>query len=302
MEFETRILLIERDGAYAEVVSRLLMETTNGRAEFEHVALLDDAVELIETARHDLIMLDVSSHSEGALPQVERLLQLAPHAHLVVLATECEEDVAIQAVKRGAQDFLLKSEISFRHLSRAVRFAMERGRNLARLSDRAVHDDLTGLDRRASFREKFRVAVAAAQRRDRKVGLIMIDLNGFKAINDTLGHAAGDRVLIEVASRLRGLIRRSDTVGRFGGDEFIILATDIRDHEDLQQIVGKVHEALAPPVLVDGRSVTLTAAVGGIMADIGRFDAFDELVAEADDRMYRNKRAMIEKRTPAETG
>ena len=291
MDSVTRILLIERDPAYADLVQRLLEETTEGKATLEHAESIDLAVSLIEQARHDLILVDLSETALGGLDDVTKLLALAPHAHLVVLASEQNETIATAAVKLGAQDFLLKGEISFRQLSRAVRFAMERGRNLARLSALAVYDELTGLERRASVAEKYRAAIAGADRRGKYIGVIYVDLDGFKAINDRHGHGVGDNVLIEVASRLRQAIRRADTVGRFGGDEFVIVATDLKDRADLERIEQKVRASLSVPVWMDETAFKLSASLGSAMATLDDIDKFETVLHRADSAMYAEKKS-----------
>ena len=290
MNSATRIILIESDPTYAELVQRLLTEAGEEKVEFQRVDSIDSAIGTIEANRHDLILLDVSNRAERGLDDVDRLLSAAPFAHLVVLAEESHENIAIKSVKRGAQDFLLKSEISFRHLRRAVRFAMERGRNLNRLSTLAIYDDLTGLERRASIQEKFRVAVASAERQDRVVGLILIDLNGFKQINDRYGHHLGDQVLIEVANRLRNAVRRSDTVSRFGGDEFVILATDLRDEQDLEKFIAKIRSSLNDTAQISGHSIPISASLGAVLASLSDIDSFAELLTAADKIMYEEKR------------
>ena len=289
MSIPTKILLIENDPVYADLVRRLLYEGSDTHTFLEHVSSIEGAAGVLETGSFDLVLIDVSDTTRDGLKDIERLLELAPDSHIVVLAHERHEDLAVEAVRLGAQDFLVKREISFRQLSRAVRFAMERGRNLARLSARAFHDDLTGLERRASVLKKLEVAIAGADRRERVVGVVYVDLDGFKAINDHHGHLTGDRVLEEVARRLQAVVRRADTVGRIGGDEFVVVVTDLPSSDYLPPVVEKIRSSFESEMQLDELCLNVAASVGWALAEIQDIDNLDRLIARADAMMYEEK-------------
>jgi diguanylate cyclase (GGDEF)-like protein len=159
---------------------------------------------------------------------------------------------------------------------------------LSMIQKMATHDTLTGLPNRALFNEALNHAIAQARRRDRQLALFFLDLDRFKNINDTLGHAVGDRILQEAARRLVASVRTSDLVARLGGDEFVLLLEDFRDSADLAEIAAKVLADFAPAVTVDGQDLALSASIGICTFPEDGTDA-QALVANADIAMYRAK-------------
>jgi diguanylate cyclase (GGDEF)-like protein/PAS domain S-box-containing protein len=152
----------------------------------------------------------------------------------------------------------------------------------------AHHDTLTGLPNRRLLDDRLRQAVYLAQRRDSKVAVMLLDLDGFKEVNDSLGHRAGDAVLREVAQRLSGCMRKSDTLARHGGDEFVIVIPDLTLEADCQIIAEKILRELEPEFRVDGRGFRIGASIGVSLypADAGDGEA---LLRNADVAMYRAK-------------
>ncbi len=152
----------------------------------------------------------------------------------------------------------------------------------------AHHDTLTGLPNRRLLDDRLRQAVFLAQRRDTKVGVMLLDLDGFKEVNDTLGHRAGDAVLREVAQRLAGCVRKADTLARQGGDEFVVVIPDLRLETDCQTIAEKVLRALEPEFRVDGRGFRIGASIGVTLYPTDAGDG-EGLLRNADVAMYRAK-------------
>ena len=168
---------------------------------------------------------------------------------------------------------------------RQVTAFQENGRLLARLDHGATHDALTQLPNRALFGDRLRRAVTTCDAH-RKVSVALIDLDDFKAVNDTLGHRAGDALLVAVAQRLAGCVRARDTVGRLGGDEFIVVLDDI-DPAGADLAVQRILAALTTPVVADGHELLVRASIG--VADGGTGDDADELLRRADIAMYAAK-------------
>jgi diguanylate cyclase (GGDEF)-like protein/PAS domain S-box-containing protein len=158
----------------------------------------------------------------------------------------------------------------------------------AHLQFYADHDALTGLPNRAMFSRRLAQALAQATRHGRGAAVLFIDLDGFKAVNDSLGHDAGDHVLKEVALRLRDGLREGDTLGRQGGDEFVVLIEDAATREGLADVAEKILETVARPVEVAGVSYALTASVGISLSPEHGTDA-QVLLQRADMAMYRSK-------------
>ncbi|MEQ1658166.1 MAG: EAL domain-containing protein [Hylemonella sp.] len=152
----------------------------------------------------------------------------------------------------------------------------------------AYHDTLTGLPNRLLVQDRFEQAMAQAERSNTKVALVYLDLDNFKSINDTLGHAAGDEFLKEVARRLRSCVRDSDTISRQGGDEFLLVLRDLPDSEVVQAIVMKIMERLQEPLRIDTQDLASSASLGVAIAPDDGHD-FETLRKKADLAMYRSK-------------
>ena len=156
------------------------------------------------------------------------------------------------------------------------------------LAHQAFHDALTGLPNRALFMERLQHALARAGRRGTPIGVIFLDLDNFKVINDSLGHEAGDHLLVAVAERLAACIRPGDTVARLGGDEFTLLLEDFADDDQFLSVAERVTEALRAPIMVSGRSVFTTGSLG-IAVSRGDHATPDDLLRDADTAMYQAK-------------
>jgi diguanylate cyclase (GGDEF)-like protein len=151
----------------------------------------------------------------------------------------------------------------------------------------AFHDELTGVANRKAFVDKLGCALANSDRHGDLVGVVFLDLDDFKPVNDTLGHAMGDRVLQVVARRMQACVRECDTVARIGGDEFMVLFDRLARGSDLASAAKKLDAALSRPIRVDGHTVRVTASLGLALYTPG--EAADELVTRADHAMYHAK-------------
>jgi diguanylate cyclase (GGDEF)-like protein len=152
----------------------------------------------------------------------------------------------------------------------------------------AYHDELTGLPNQRLFDDRLSLAIAHSSRERSRLAVLYLDLDGFKAVNDSFGHGLGDRVLVELAGRLRGSVRGEDTVARLGGDEFAVLLPQVTGAADAGRVVHKLVDALRAPFVVDGSEVAIRASVGvAVFPDDG--DSAGALVRSADAAMYRAK-------------
>ncbi|WP_203766690.1 GGDEF domain-containing protein [Paractinoplanes deccanensis] len=159
----------------------------------------------------------------------------------------------------------------------------------AELTERALHDPLTGLGNRAMLRERLTAAMARSRRSGRPVGALLLDLNGFKQVNDAHGHLTGDELLRVVAERLRGCVRTEDVVARLGGDEFVVIVEDLRSARDAVVIADRIVAALDEAVTVGRRELRTPASVGIALSHADVTDP-DELLRMADTAMYAAKR------------
>ena len=181
------------------------------------------------------------------------------------------------------------------HIDDTTRRRLEEQR-LVRL---ALHDGLTGLANRTLVQERLDEALERSTRSGLPVGVVYLDLDRFKQVNDTLGHAAGDQLLVAVAERLTRVLRAGDTAGRLGGDEFLVVAADVVDGAALGEILRRVESALSTPIRVDGADVVVGASCGAVLSRPG--ESADTLVRRADAAMYAAKRSRRRSRRPAPT-
>lgn len=158
----------------------------------------------------------------------------------------------------------------------------------AELTHHALHDSLTGLPNRALLAEQLSQALGRAKRSGRGVGVLYIDLDNFKDVNDSLGHAAGDELLVDVANRLDSCMRDSDMAGRLGGDEFVVVCEDLRSVDDITAVADRIAATLAIQLPLAGQMVTTSASIG-IAHSADAEASPEDLLREADIAMYRAK-------------
>jgi diguanylate cyclase (GGDEF)-like protein len=172
-----------------------------------------------------------------------------------------------------------------------------------RLTWQASHDSLTGLANRTTFLERLTDALARARRHQHTLAVLFVDLDGFKQVNDTLGHHSGDLVLREVTARLLGCVRQPDLVARLAGDEFTVLLEDLVDVDEAQVVGERVEATLAQPIVLADEQVRVTASVGVAVSAVGK-EVADDLLRDADLAMYQRKRARSTARSnvPAHPG
>jgi diguanylate cyclase (GGDEF)-like protein/PAS domain S-box-containing protein len=157
-----------------------------------------------------------------------------------------------------------------------------------RLLMQAFHDDLTGLANRALFRDRVEHALTRRSEDQRLVGLLFLDLDRFKTVNDSLGHTAGDELLVAIAQRLHAALRPEDTIARLGGDEFAILVEDVRTPQAVLELAERMSATFDAPFRLDEREITIRSSIGVVIASAGRRTA-DDVLRDADVAMYRAK-------------
>jgi diguanylate cyclase (GGDEF)-like protein/PAS domain S-box-containing protein/hemerythrin-like metal-binding protein len=160
----------------------------------------------------------------------------------------------------------------------------------ASLRHMADHDALTGLPNRALLADRLRMAMRQARRSKCQVSVLMLDLDQFKQVNDSLGHHLGDQLLLAVAERLRNSVREVDTVARLGGDEFVIVVNDVADLEDLSPLIAQIGKSVASPLRLDRHELHVTASIGGCLYPRDGHDV-STLLKKADSAMYQAKAA-----------
>ena len=227
----------------------------------------------------------IAAHRDNVLA---RVLSQVTHLERALETSQKELGVAQRLVKT-----LVKRDSRFK--LRFLRLAQKE----AQSRHVATHDELTGLPTRSLLLDRFNQAVAQGARQGRRVALLFLDLDGFKSVNDGLGHGAGDLLLQQVAGRLSACIRAGDTACRYGGDEFVIMLPEVDGLETAAMVAEKIRSQLSTPYLVDGGTVKVTASIGTAVYPVDGQD-YDALVQQSDIRMYRAKaRSSAAPRLPA---
>jgi diguanylate cyclase (GGDEF)-like protein len=282
-----KILVVEDNDGDALLVTEYLADVCE--AVVTRAVDLEDATQALRGGRFDFVLSDLTLPDARGLDSVRRLQPLAPDAAFIVLTGIDDEELAIQAMQHGAQDYLVKGQLDAPTLRRTLRHAGERKRVYNRLVHLSRHDPLTGVGNRAALRERIEGTLARARRRELAFAVMFIDLDRFKAINDTLGHDAGDAVLREIAARITQCVRANDTVARFGGDEFAVLLDDLRPGDPPLAIGERILRSLEQPIEIGHHEVVVTGSIGVAQyPDIA--GTVDDLLRAADTAMYVAKR------------
>jgi len=254
----------------------------------ERVDRLDVALRRVNERRFDLVLLDLSIEDSSGFDSVVGLCARAPGTPIIVMMRVDDEDLARQAVQAGAQDFLVKTQITTNLLFRSIRYAIERQMLVEKLRSLSFEDDLTHVANRRGFLVLSHQQRILARRTREPMLLFAADLDGFKRINDTLGHPAGDLALIDLAALLKHTFRDGDIVARLGGDEFAILANGARDET---QLLSRLHANVSAYNAAPKGGHELSLSVGSVCVEPDSMRPVEELLADADAVMYARKRA-----------
>ena len=242
----------------------------------------------------DLVLSDFSMPQFDARRALQLLKARGLEVPFIIVSGHIGEDVAVQCMREGASDYLLKDRLA--RLGPAVAQVLERTHLLvekreaeARLLHEAFYDALTGLPNRALLLERLGHVVLRRQREPAYAfSVFFLKLDGFDVVNDSLGHPAGDRLLIEIGQRLVSHVRAGDTVARLGGSEFAVLLDNLKTVNNTAHVASRIQDALAQPFTEDGREVFLTASIGSTSSTTG-YDRAEEVLRDASVAMCHAK-------------
>jgi diguanylate cyclase (GGDEF)-like protein len=290
-----KILVIEHCANDAHLLRVLLCGESHYWLTF--VSQLSRGISHLVRDAYDLIFLDLGLPDCPGVEAISHARRAGHSTPIVVMHEGHDEELAISALRHGAQDYLVKSEIDRALLLRVVRYACERHRIVASLQTVALTDTLTGLYNRNGFITIGQEQLKLAQRNGNSVTLAFVDLDGMKRINDEMGHQAGDQALIATARILKSTFRSSDLIARLGGDEFIALGVGVQPGA-----VGAVHKRLMKNLAAHNRSqstMTVSFSVGFASHRPSRKEprTIEQLVLEADQAMYVEKQTRRTSRT-----
>jgi two-component system cell cycle response regulator len=288
------ILIVDDQAANVQLLEHMLAE-----AGYRCIASTMDphaVCALHRDNQYDLILLDLQMPGMDGFQVMEGLKEIETDGYLPVLVITAQPGHKLRALTAGAKDFISKPfdlvEARTRiHNMLEVRLLYKQLEQYSRaLESQALHDALTGLPNRRLLMDRLSLAIAHARRNTSTMAVMFLDLDGFKQINDTLGHDAGDTLLSMVADRLVAAVREEDTVARMGGDEFVIGLWELSHADDVATLVSKVILAVSQPYRIQGHDVRITASAGvGIYPLHG--EAVETLMKCADLALYEAKRA-----------
>ena len=283
-----RLLLLEDNiDAAASLAEALTYLDDN--YEIRRVTQLKDAERVVQDEPLEAALIDLTLPDADGCDAAVSLRRLAPDLPLVALTGKDFEAVALELVRIGVQDFLQKGNTSVQRIHQALQLAVERNRQEAALRRQACFDALTGVLNRAELYRQLAKAISHASRGVYRGAVMVIDVDDFKTINDGYGHQAGDAVLKDVASRLSAVARAGDSLGRIGGDEFVLILEGLRSREDAAAAARKASETTSYELKFDGRFVPVSTSIGvAVFPD--QADTSESLLELADRAMYAAKR------------
>ncbi len=289
------VLLVEDSAADADLVREALSDSSVNSFQITQAGRLSDALARLQDHDYDIVLLDLSLPDQQGLRTLQQARGAASGVPIVVMTGLDDEAIALKAVQSGAQDYLVKGEVESRNLPRTLRHAIERHQmfmELKRSHERehylATRDPLTGLPNRQLFFDHLGQALAHADRRRQSFAILFLDIDHFKNINDSLGHAVGDQLLQQLARRLSSCLRLGDAAARLGGDEFTIMMSDLPRVQDVARVAEKVIGALSQPCVIENHELCVTASIG-IALYPGDGQDYRTLIENADAAMYTAK-------------
>ncbi|HAS54586.1 MAG TPA: diguanylate cyclase response regulator [Nitrospiraceae bacterium] len=289
-----KVLVVDDQEADVLLIERML----RGAGYVSITSTMDpgEVYELHLKNHYDLILLDLQMPGMDGFQVMESLKEIETDGYLPVLAVTAQPAHKLRALQGGAKDFVSKpfdlAEVLMRvHNMLEVRLLHEAARDHGKVLEAlALNDPLTGLANRRLLADRMSMALVHARRNKSAMAVVYLDLDGFKQINDTLGHGAGDVLLKMVAGRLVATVREEDTVARPGGDEFIIALWHVSGADYAATAALRMIEAVSQPYGIEGHTVSITTSAGVGVYPIHGEDA-DTLMKSADLALFEAKRA-----------
>src|SRR5690242_214346 len=246
---------------------------------------LAKGLEHLSAGETALVILDLSLPDSHGLDTFAKVYAHSPAVPIIVLTGHDDDALALSAVKAGAQDYLVKSRLDRELLLRSMHYSIERKRYQVQLEHQANYDALTGLPNRSLLHDRLRRAVHT-QRTPRNIAVVFMDLDHFKFVNDSLGHSTGDKLLKAMGERLRQVLREGDTVGRVGGDEFVLILNDQSNEEVIFRAMQRSRAKAAEPATGDRQELYVAASARASQSPPDGGDV-DTLVKDGDAAICR---------------
>ena len=284
-----RVLVIDDDRLQFRLVQQNFRNFRRGTYELDWSETYEDGLERLMSGDYAVCLLDFRLGERDGLQLIREASQRGCRTPIVFLTAESSENVDIQAMEAGALDYLVKGEINPGSLERSLRYALKLGETLEALRLLATRDELTGLANRREYDRILSEEDERARRFGHPLGLVIIDLDRFKSVNDTHGHKAGDAVLKEAARRIATSIRTVDRAARIGGEEFALILVQT-DGPSALEVARRAIGAIAQGPIEAGSGVMLSMTASAGVAELPSDAATAaELFTAADAALYAAK-------------
>ncbi|MGW8368645.1 MAG: diguanylate cyclase [Gammaproteobacteria bacterium] len=282
-----RVLILEDDGDIAASLAEGL-KRMDGRYEIRRASLLSEAEAMLRETRPDIALVDLRLPDADGCDVAIALRRADPELPLVALTGQDFDAVALDLARYGVQDFLLKGHTTLPRVHQVLQMALVRHQREAVLRRQACLDPLTGAINRSELKKQLVKAISHANRTGRSGAIMILDIDDFKAINDTHGHQAGDSVLRRIVRNLSAVTRSGDSVGRLGGDEFAVILEGLNDRVDAARATRKASDVTNCEIRVNEDVIRVSTSIGVAMFP-QQSDSPQTLFEFADRAMYRSK-------------
>ena len=284
------VLLVEDDLADAELIKDALSRLRYITVDLVCANSLANAFAFLNSRHLDVIISDLGLPDSQGLETLIKLSEQVPEVPIIVLTGYDDEELALGALKSGAQDYLVKGQIDINILYRSIRYSIERNRLNQQLKSISITDELTGLYNRRGFLMLARKQLELAARMDKTMWLLYMDVDNMKWINDNLGHNEGDNALRNIANILKHTFRDSDILARIGGDEFAVVALeDAKTGAD--RMISRISVDIANFNAKENKPYQLSVSIGTVPCDTKPDCDISMLLSTADKLMYEQKMA-----------
>jgi len=282
-----KVLLIEDNKDDIQAITSFLEQSKRLNAEIKTVDSIKKANTVMFYDKMDIILIDINVQGmkfEEVVESIDKNNLTIPH---IVITDERDEDLGIEAVKKGAQDYLVRSELSERILRRALIYSLERHEILESLYRTTIVDELTGLYNRRGLYTLGNQQIELAKRHSDDIFIFFLDLDGMKAINDTLGHDYGDKALVDTSKIMHKSFRTTDILSRVGGDEFVIVAVKAQ-FEFIPIIIQRIKDFVKDQNSSEEK-FEISISIGVSKVNLDAESPLDEAIRDADKKMYDSK-------------
>lgn len=295
-----KVLCLEDSPMDAQLIYEHLCKDSKYQIQMDSVSKEVDFVSAIKFKKYEMILADFMLPGFNGFVALEHVKSICPSTPFICVSGFIGEETVVELLKLGASDYVSKNKLGrlmfsiersineFKAVEEKEKWAAELHIATQKIENLAYHDFLTDLPNRVILVDRLQQAIDLAKRTNKKIGVLFLDLDGFKTINDTFGHFQGDELLKDVAARLLSLVRECDTVARMGGDEFIIMVQNLESDDDILTIANKVIDAFNEPFDLNHNEIYVTASIGiSVYPTDG--ETHESLLKNADLAMYKAK-------------